>query len=216
MILNNPIKNNLINDTSKTSKRSLIFNNLFKKNPVLVGGMVIAPIAVYATTFEKALVLVLTFSIITYFTLIISSFIPKKIVYAIRIVLYTLIGSLVYVPTVIILNYLIPDSITNMGIYFPLLITNSFIVSRSETMFFLESKSRMLLDVIFCIIGYDLAVLLFGFIREIISTGEINGKILAAPFIFNVFSHPFGGFILLGIISAIFRFMLYIINEIKS
>ncbi len=206
----------IIDDTSKTSKRTSIFNNLLKKNPVLVGGMVIAPIAVYATTFEKALILVLTFSIITYFTLIISSFIPKKILYTIRIILYTLIGSLVYVPTAIILNYLIPDAITDMGVYFPLLITNSFIVSRSETMFFLESKSRMLLDVIFCIIGYDLAVLLFGFLREIISTGEINGKILAAPIVFNIFEHPFGGFILLGIFAAVFRFLLFIINEIKS
>lgn len=200
----------------QTKKRDLVFNSAVKKNPILVSGMVIAPLVVYANTFKNAITLAITFSIITYFTLIISSFIPKKIVYTIRIIIYTLIGSLVYVPTVIILKYLLPDGILQMGIYFPLLITNSLIVTRSETIFFVESKSKMLIDIVFCIIGYDVVAIIFGLFREIFSSGQIGDKILGVPIVFNGLETVYGGFILLGIFAALFRAILLFFNKIKS
>ncbi len=201
-----------VNPSAKL-KRNIILDNLFRKNPILSGGMVIAPIVVYAVTLKNAITLAAAFSVITFFTLIISSFVPKKIVYTIRIILYTLIGSLVYVPAYIILNYYIPEVVSEMGIYFPLLITNSFIVSRSETIFFLESKSKMLLDIIFCILGYDIIVLIFGTIREIISTGELSGNILPVPLIFSGLGLPFGGFIILGILAALLRYIVLITKK---
>lgn len=171
---------------------------------------------VYATSFSKALTLVITFSFLTFFTLLFASFVPRKIVYTIRITLYTIIGALVYVPVAIILNTVIPEQISSMGIYFPLLITNSFIVSRSETTFFAESRGNMILDIIFSIIGYDAAVLIFGLIREIISTGEFYGQVIAVPLTFPIFSRIFGGFILLGIFAALFRGILYFIQKFKA
>ena len=176
-------------------------------------GLVIAPAVVYANTFNKALVMVSAFSFLTLFTLLFSSFVPRKIVYTIRITLYTIIGALVYVPVAIILNALIPEHIDGMGIYFPLLITNSFIVSRSETTFFAESKGKMFFDILFSIIGYSAAVILYGLIREVISTGEFNGQVIAMPFSFSAFSSVYGGFILLGILAAIYRGVLYLIKK---
>lgn len=210
------IKVKAIQAVQNKNIKSMIYNGLVKKNPILVSGMVIAPMVVYSNTFKNALTLAFAFSIITYFTLIISSFVPKSIVYTIRIILYTLIGALVYVPTVIILNNFIPDEITRMGFYFPLLITNSLIVTRSETIFFLESKSKMLIDIIFCILGYDIIVLLFGIIREILSTGELGGKILPVPFVFSGLQMTYGGFLLLGIFAALFRVILLFINKVNS
>ncbi len=196
--------------------KTVIYNALVKRNPVLCGGMVVAPIIVFANTWQNALTLVITFTFITFFTLLFSSFVPQSIVYTVRIIIYTLIGSLVYVPIVIVLNTLIPEQIESMGIYFPLLITNSLIVSRSETTFFVENKGKMLLDIIFSIIGYDIVVLLFGFIREIISTGELNGRIMAMPLIFSGISKAYGGFILLGLCAALFRAVLLLVRKIKS
>ena len=97
-----------------------------------------------------------------------------------------------------------------------MLITNSLIVSRSETTFFMENKSRMLIDIIFSIIGYDIVVLMFGFIREIISTGEFNGHIVAMPAVFSGFSYVYGGFILLSIFAALFRAVLLLIRKFKT
>ena len=198
------------------SCKNIILNALLRRNPILVSGLVIAPAVVIADSFFDAVTLVAAFSVITFFTLLVSSFVPKNIVYSIRIILYTVIGALVYVPSAILLKYLMPEGIEAMGVFFPLLITNGLIISRSESIFFLESKGHMLLDIIFCIIGYDLAVLLFGAIREILGTGMIGGKIIGMPIVFSAFQHPFGGFILLGILSALLRVIMITVKRINQ
>ncbi len=202
--------------SNDNSCKDIIKNALLYKNPILVSGMVIAPVVVMANNFFDALTLIAAFSLITFFTLLISSFVPKNIVYTIRIILYTLIGALVYVPSVILLKYLMPEGVKALGIFFPLFITSSFIISRSESIFFLETKGKMFLDIIFCIIGYDAAVLLFAAIREILAFGTIGGTIIGMPVQLSAFQNPFGGFILLGLMAAVFRSVLLFIKRVKQ
>ena len=198
------------------SCKGIIKNALLYKNPILVSGMVIAPVVVMANNFWDAVTLIAAFSLITFFTLLISSFVPKNIVYTIRIILYTLIGALVYVPSVIMLKYLMPDEVETLGIFFPLFITSSFIISRSESIFFMETKGKMLLDIIFCIIGYDAAVLLFAAVREILAFGTIGGTIIGMPVQLSAFQNPFGGFILLGLMAALFRSILLFVKRLRQ
>lgn len=203
------------NDNNNGLKK-IMLNGLINKNPILVSGMVIAPVVVLANNFKNAVMLVIAFSLITFFTLVVSSFVPKSIVYTIRIILYTLIGALVYVPSVILLNYLMPEGVEAIGIFFPLFITNSFIVTRSESIFFMETKGKMLLDIVFCILGYDAAVLIFAAVREILASGTIGGNMTGMPASFRVFEHPFGGFILLGLFAALFRSILLLVKRVRQ
>ncbi len=119
-----------------------IFDGLYKKNTVLVSGLVIAPVVVAANTFKVALVLVVVFSLITFFTILISSFVPRDIVYAIRIILYTFIAAMVYVPVIIFANVFFAKELTSLGFFVPLLITNSLIVSKTELKFFEKQKAK--------------------------------------------------------------------------
>ncbi|MBQ8786934.1 MAG: NADH:ubiquinone oxidoreductase subunit RnfE [Oscillospiraceae bacterium] len=198
------------------SCKGIIKNALLYKNPIFVSGMVIAPVVVMANNILDAITLVSAFSIITFFTLLVSSFVPKNIVYTIRIILYTIIGALVYVPSVILMKYIMPEGVEALGIFFPLFITSSFIISRSESIFFLETKGKMFLDIIFCIIGYDAAVLLFAAIREILAFGTIGGTIIGMPIELSAFQNPFGGFILLGLVAALFRSILLFIKRVRQ
>ena len=200
----------------KLSVKDIIYNGLFRQNAVLVSGLVTAPVIVYVTDFRCAVTLITAFSMVSFYTLTVSSFVSQKIAYTIRIILYTLIGAVIYIPSRIILYSLIPAQMEEMGVFFPLLIINSLIISRSETTYFLETKSRMLLDIFFSIAGYDIAVLIFGAAREIISIGELNGHIFAVPIIFQGFSSPFGGFILLGIFAAAVRGISLIIRKTNT
>ena len=205
-----------MNNQKKESLGSVIYNAMVRNNLVLVLGTAIAPVIVIANTLKKAAILALTFSVITFFTMLLSSFIPQKLVYTVRVIVYIAIGALVYVPTAIIISSLFPQALQNMGIYFPLLITNSFIIFHSDTAFMTEKKSRMVLDLILGIIGYDIVVLIFGLIREIISTGEINGNVITLPMLFKAFYQPFGGFILLGIFAAALRGILLLIKKVSN
>ena len=74
----------------------------------------------------------------------------------------------------------------------------------------------MFLDIIFCIIGYDAAVLLFAAIREILAFGTIGGTIIGMPVAFTAFQNPFGGFILLGLMAALFRSILLFLKRVRQ
>jgi electron transport complex protein RnfE len=200
----------------KNKHRDMLLESLFKKNSILVSGMVIPPVAAFANTFENAVTLGVTFTAITLFTLLFSSFVPKRIVYAVRIIIYVFIGALVYIVAAVLLNNLMPDQIEKMGIYFPLLITNSLIVTRSEVIFSRERRSIMFVDIIFCILGYVSAVLVFGLIREILSTGGVGDNIFAVSVIYPVFQTTFGGFILLGIFASAYRAVMLFVKRLKS
>lgn len=189
----------------ENSAKNIILNGLLKRNPILISGTVIAPVVVTANCLSNAVTLAAAFSFITFFTLLVTSFVPKNIVYSIRIILYVLIGALVYAPAAIMFNYFMPGQIEALGVFFPLLIANGMIIYRSEAVFFQESKGHMMIDIIFSIIGYDLAVVLYGFIREILGRGTVWGTIIGMPVTFPALDTTFGGFMLLGAMAAITR-----------
>ena len=192
------------NNQNKNKIDISIFDGLLKKNAVLVGGLIIAPV-VAITTLKNALVYIIIFSVITFLSILISSFVPREIVYAVRIILYSFIASLVYVPVAVIAHEIFPKEVLSLGVFIPLIITNSLIVSKTELYFFRLSKGRMFAEVLFYILGFDIMMIVFSFIREILATGAIGNKILGIPLTFSALNYTFGGFILLGLFSAIFR-----------
>jgi len=204
-----------VNNKNKTFG-VMVYDAMVRNNPVLVMGTAIAPVIVVANTLNKAIFLAITFSVISFFTLLLSSFIPKRIIYTVRVIIYISIGALVYVPTAIIISAFFPQIFESMGIYFPLLIVNSYIIFNSDVSFVSVQKGRMAIDLTFGIIGYDIAVIIIGLIREIISTGELGGEVIALPMLFKAFSQPFGGFILLGSLAALLRGLLLLIKKIST
>lgn len=63
----------------------------------------------------------------------------------------------------------------------------------------------MVLDCLSYIVGFDLAALAFGFIREFVAMGMVGGQMVGIPLTFPGLALPFGGFILLGLLSALYR-----------
>lgn len=192
---------------------SPLFEGLYKKNTVLVSGLVVAPVVFSANTLSKAIVIMFAFSIITLLTVMLSSLISRNIVYTIRIILYTLIASIVYVPVMSICLQIFPQQVEQVGVMLPLLITNALIVSKTELRFFRRTKGKMLVDLISFIIGFDIVVLIIGFLREVLGTGTLFGKMIGIPFTFPALVYPFGGFIFLGLLAAGFRKIQYFLAE---
>ncbi len=173
-------------------------------NALLSSGIIIAPAVAAATDFMSALMLSIVFCIVTYITVVICSFVPSKLVYTVRIILYTLVASVVYVLLKMLLMQFIPDEILGLGIYAPLLITNSLITSKTETKFYRRKRLDMLVLAGFYVLGYAVAIILFGTIRSILVSGMFLGyKIL--PVTFPSLTTLYGGFILLALVSACYR-----------
>ncbi|MCD7824144.1 MAG: electron transport complex subunit E [Oscillospiraceae bacterium] len=176
-------------------------------NALLSSGSIIAPAVVVATSFQSALALCIVFSIVTFLTVLICSFVPRKLVYTVRIIVYTFVASLVYIPVAILMENIMPAQFTALGIYAPLLITNSFITMKTESKFFRLKRGFMAELCGFYILGYDLALLFFGFMRELLTNGGLFG-VQFLPLSIPSVGTVYGGFILLALTAATFRWIL--------
>lgn len=181
-----------------------LFDGLAKQNVVLMTGIVNAPVIIAATTFKKGVVIAIAFALISFLTIVTCSFIPKKIVYTLRVIIYAVVGSVYYIPTVLLLEQMFPLTVELIGIYMPLIITNALIFSKTESRFYLENRLKMIVDVLFFIAGFSVICVLTGGFRELICFGTLAG-IKLFDFSIAAFESPFGGFILVGIMAGTFR-----------
>lgn len=182
-----------------------ISENIFSKNPLLILAVAVSPVIFYADTFENAVFLSAFMSVHAFLSLMISSFIPRKIVYISRVLLYTVISAIVFTAVRFFAEKYFPEMMSDFVVCAWILITNPFIISLSETKFFGQSKLRMTADIIFSLIGYSLAAMLIGFIRELFSHGGINGNLYGISVTIPTLDTVFGGFIVTGLLAALAR-----------
>ncbi|MBE6858412.1 MAG: electron transport complex subunit E [Ruminococcus sp.] len=188
-----------------TVNRKTSFDGIFRDNTVLSSLMVISPVIMCGDTLKNAEALVYAFTAITLLSVLISSFVPKKLPYAAKIIIYAVISSLVYIPVRLAAVEFYPNSIERIGIYYPLLAVNSLIVVQTETKFFRMKKSGMLASLVSYILGFDAVMLITGIVREFLAFGTINNRITDTELIISGFSQPFGGFIFLGLFCGLYR-----------
>ncbi len=100
------------------------------------------------------------------------------------------------------------DLYNALGIFIPLIVVNCIILARAEAF---ASKNGVLASIVDGLgmgLGYTLALLILGSLREILGAGSIFGKQLFSPSFEPalIFIMPPGAFILLGgILIAIFN-----------
>ena len=186
-------------------KKNLILEGLWNDNTVLSAFMVISPVIICGDTLRNALALIYAFSAITFVSVLISSFVPKRLPYAAKIMIYAVISSIVFIPAKLAAQEFFPGVVERIGIYFPLLAVNSLIVFQTEARFFRMKKSRMMISLISYILGFDAVMLITAFIRELFAYGTINSRMVDMDTLISGLGLPFGGFIFLGLFSGIFR-----------
>ncbi len=186
------------------SRSNINSDGLFRQNIVLMSGLVTAPIIVAATSAERALVLVMSFFMISYTSIVLCRFIPRKIAYSIRILLYAVVAGIMYVPTMYALGMLFPDVMNSVKLYVELMVVNSLLLAKTETRFYLKPFGEMAVDALIYIAGFAAAAFAVGFIRELLAFGTLFGTRLFDPVV-PAAKSPFFGFILVGIFAALCR-----------
>lgn len=189
---------------NNTPSGKFSLDGLFRQNIVLMSGLVTAPIVVAATSFERALVLTLSFLMISYSSILICRFIPREIVYTVRIICYVGVAAVMYIPTALLMNLLFPETAQAVSIYIEILVVNSLILAKTESRFYLMPYREMAVDALVYILGYAMAAFVVGIIREFLAFGSLFGlRVCDAPM--PAAKTPFFGFILLGILAAVCR-----------
>lgn len=186
------------------NKFSANLDGLFRQNIVLMSGLVTAPIIVAATTGERAVVLVLSFFLMSYTSILLCRFIPRKIVYTVRTLLYATVAAAMFIPTVMLLERWFPETTKSIILYIEILTVNSLLLAKTESRFYLKSYGEMTLDAFIYVLGYAIAAFAVGFIRELLAFGTLFGKQIFDP-LMPAARSPFFGFFLVGILAAVCR-----------
>ena len=200
--------------------KKALMGGILGENIVLSGLMVISPVIVCGDTLKNAWALIYAFSAITFISVLISSFVPSKLPYTVKIIIYAVISAVVYIPVSLTASVIYPDSISRIGIFFPLIAVNSLIVLQTEAKFFRMKKADMIVSLFFCILGFDAVMLITGLLRELLAYGTINNRIVDINTLIDGLSKPFGGFIFLGLMCGAYRWIRSFFrnesNEVRS
>lgn len=186
------------------NKFSVSLDGLFRQNVVLMSGLVTAPVIVAATSAERAFVLVLSFFMMSYTSILLCRFIPKKIVYTVRTLLYAVVAAVMFIPTVMLLEKWFPQTTSDVLLYIELLTVNSLLLAKTESRFYTLPYLEMTVDALIYVLGYAMAAFAVGIIRELLAFGTLFGLNCFEPLVPSARS-PFFGFFLVGIFAAVCR-----------
>ena len=184
-------------------------------NPVLERGLIIAPVIVLGTNLVYGAALSIAFFIITFFSVLLSFFIPKKVPGNVRAIFTALLAGGFYIPALMAISYLFPEDIARFGVFMPIICVNSLIVQKSGTRFRETKKLFAVADLFSHCLGFALIMCLVSVIRELLSYGTVwNIKLtdISNP----VFVLPFAGFLLCGLIAAAVKRYSYHIGFLKE
>ena len=193
------------------NKRSLLSEmtkGFIEQNPLLVLVLGTCPSLAVTTNLENAVGMGLAATFVLLLSNIIISairnFIPDKV----RIPCYiTVIASCVTVLDFLVQAF-VPALAASLGIFLPLITVNCIILGRAEAFANKNTVLRSALDGIGMGIGFTLALIFIGGLREILGSGSIYGW--SIPFIGGdnylqpmlLFIMPPGGFMIFGLAMA--------------
>ena len=203
----------IVRDPEKYAHHDRVFLN----NPVVMQGMGLAPLVVLATTGKNALMLAVSVALLLtpsrMLACLLSRAFPlrdeqpapeeleKKLLP--RALVYSGSAAVVYLATYPILNAVFGTDLLMLGIYLPMLVVEPLLTYRfgrvQETVHKAVSKGVRIT------VGYALLLLVVGIVREWLSLGTVFGAPVGRWALLPLAKMPAGGFIVLGILCAIWR-----------
>ena len=218
----------IVKDPAKFAHHDRVFLN----NPVVMQGMGLAPLVVLATSGQNAVMLAAAVALLLVpsrvLACVLSRLVPlhdenpepdelqKKLLP--RALVYCFSAAIVYLAAYPILNAVFGTSLLSLGIYLPLLTVEPLLIYRfgrvQETLHKAVSKGFRIT------VGYALLLVLLGCVREWLSAGTVFGAPVSRP-VLPMASMPAGGFIVLGVLCAVWRALAkkrreYLLKEARS
>ena len=183
---------------------SVLKKGIWQENPVLVLALGMCPTLATTSNASNALAMgIATMFVLLCSNMVISlirNIVPGKI----RIPVYiVVIATFVTIVDMLMKAYAPPAIYNALGIVLPLIVVNCIVLGRAEAF---ASKNNLFLSVADGVgmgIGFTLALVLLGAIREFLAAGTLfNVSLQCWDSGFSVMGQAPGGFILLGFILA--------------
>ena len=191
---------------SENMERIARRDRIFLNNPVIMQGMGLAPLVVAATNGMNALMLSVAVLLLLTPTRVVAAMICRTGRGQLRALVYCFTISILYIGVYFALRAIFDVEILQLGVYLPMLIVEPLIIKRYER----PQPERVITALrkgLRTTAGYVLVLLLIGCLRELLASGAVFG--VAVPWLkftlLPMASLPAGGFILLGVVCAVWR-----------
>ena len=208
-------------------------DRIFLNNPVIMQGMGLAPLVVLATSGRNALMLAVAVALLLTPSRVIGYFLSKLVPLEEnaseeelrakllpRGLIYCGTAAVVYMGIYPILDHLFGVELLTLGIYLPMLVVEPLLIYRYGRV--QETPRKAVSKGLRVTVGYAVVLLLVGCIREWLASGAVFGVALTSnTILMPLAAMPAGGFILLGVISAVWRalaarYRTFLTNEAQS
>ena len=194
-------------------KSKIVANGIFASNPVfrLVLGM--CPTLAISTSAFNGLGMGVAATVVLVCSNALVSLLRRVIPDKVRIPAYVLIIATFVTLVEMLLRKFVPALYDALGIYLPLIVVNCIILARAEAFASTNKVGDSVLDGLGMGLGFTLALLLLGVIREFLGSGtffvgsfgdaEFGVTLGDMPdYAMSVFVMPAGGFLTLGLVMA--------------
>ena len=193
-------------------------HRIFLNNPVMMQGMGLAPLVILATSGKNALILAAAAALLLTPSRLLSCLLTRRLPLSEhggveeaerrllpRGLIYCLSAAVVYLAAYPLLEHWFGTDLLALGIYLPLLTVEPLLIYRFGRA--QETLSKAFAKGLRTTVGYALVLLLVGCVRELLAAGTVFGAALADFAPLPMASMPAGGFILLGVLCAVWRAM---------
>ena len=203
----------IVKDPDKFAHHDRVFLN----NPVVMQGMGLAPLVVLATSGQNAIMLAAAVVLLLVpsrvLACLLSRLVPlrdedptpeqlqKKLLP--RALVYSFSAAVVYLAAYPILNAIFGTSLLSLGIYLPMLVVEPLLTYRFGRV--QETVRKAVSKGVRITVGYALLLVLLGCVREWLAAGTVFGTAIGRRALLPMASMPAGGFIVLGVLCAVWR-----------
>lgn len=182
-------------------------DRIFMNNPVMLQGLGLAPIVVADTSCRNAVMLIAALALLLVPTRVLTVAVLTITGNRGHYVLYPFMAALIYIPAYLLLLEIFGTDLLLLGLYLPILVVDPLIINRNERTR-LETVTSALKQGISTFFGAAVVVFLMGAVREFLATGCLfeHQVYFGSTSLMPLANQPSGGFILLGLICAIWRY----------
>lgn len=182
---------------------------LLKENPIFVQFLGMCATLAVSTSVINGIGMGLSTTVVLVASNIIISLIRNLIPNKVRIAAYVIVIAGCVTAVEMALDAFVPAISKSLGIFIPLIVVNCIILGRAESFASKNGVVKSALDGIGMGLGFTLALVILGSIREVLGNGTFLGiQLFGEGFQpATIMILPPGAFIMLGIILAIIKLL---------
>ncbi len=181
-----------------------LYVGIFKENPIFVMMLGMCPTLAVTTSTENAIGMGLSTTAVLVFSNLIIAIMRNVIPEGVRLPSFIVIVASLVTIVDLLMEGFTPALSESLGVYIPLIVVNCIILGRAEAYASKNPPILSLFDGIGMGLGFTVALVAIGFLRELIATGSVFGnQIIPSDYSVAVIGMAPGAFFIVSILTAL-------------